>query len=127
MIKISIIIPCFNELATISKIIDKILEIKIFNFEIIVIDDFSSDRSREILKKLSEKKIQNLILNEKNYGKGYSIRQGIKPSPLHYTSSKKIKRKVQLDFTSQEVSKHIYIYILFIFYFIYYKLIINPM
>ncbi|MDB9986889.1 glycosyltransferase family 2 protein [Candidatus Pelagibacter sp.] len=78
MIKISIIIPCFNEHGTIAQIIDKILEIKIFNFEIIVIDDFSSDRSREILKKLSEKKIQNLILNEKNYGKGYSIRQGIK-------------------------------------------------
>jgi glycosyltransferase involved in cell wall biosynthesis len=78
MIKISVIIPCFNEHGTIAKIIDKILEIKIFNFEIIVIDDFSSDRSREILKKLSEKKIQNLILNEKNYGKGYSIRQGIK-------------------------------------------------
>ena len=78
MIKISIIIPCFNEHGTIVQIIDKILEIKIFNFEIIVIDDFSSDRSREILKKLSEKKILNLILNEKNYGKGYSIRQGIK-------------------------------------------------
>ena len=78
MIKISVIIPCFNEHGTIAKIIDKILEIKIFNFEIIVIDDFSSDRSREILKKLSEKKILNLILNEKNYGKGYSIRQGIK-------------------------------------------------
>ena len=77
-IKISIIIPCFNEHGTIVQIIDKILEIKTFNFEIIVIDDFSSDRSREILKKLSEKKILNLILNEKNYGKGYSIRQGIK-------------------------------------------------
>lgn len=78
MIKISIIIPCFNELATISKIIDKILEIKIFNFEIIVIDDLSTDGSREILKNLLKKKINHLILNEKNYGKGYSIRQGIK-------------------------------------------------
>jgi glycosyltransferase involved in cell wall biosynthesis len=78
MIKISIIIPCFNEFTTITKIIDKILEIKKFDFEIIVIDDFSNDGSREILKDLLKEKIQHLILNDKNYGKGYSIRQGIK-------------------------------------------------
>ena len=75
---ISVIIPCFNECSTISKILDKVLENKNFNYEIIVVDDFSTDGTREILKKISKDKIQHLILNEKNYGKGYSIKQGVK-------------------------------------------------
>tara|TARA_B100000795_G_C22720344_1_gene407167 strand:+ start:264 stop:956 length:693 start_codon:yes stop_codon:yes gene_type:complete len=75
---VSVIIPCFNESPTISKILDKVLENKNYNYEIIIVDDFSTDGTREVLKKISKEKIQHLILNEKNYGKGYSIRQGIK-------------------------------------------------
>ena len=78
MNKISIIIPCYNEQDTISIIINRILEINKFDYEIIVIDDFSNDKSREILNKELKTKIHHLILNEKNYGKGYCIRQGIK-------------------------------------------------
>jgi glycosyltransferase involved in cell wall biosynthesis len=78
MVKLSLIIPCYNELTTISKIIDKVIEIKKFDYEIIVVDDFSTDGTREILKDLLNNKIQHLVLNEKNYGKGYSVRQGIK-------------------------------------------------
>jgi glycosyltransferase involved in cell wall biosynthesis len=75
--KISIIIPCFNEVSTIETIINKIKEEKIFLKEIIVIDDFSSDGTREILKNKLSNSIDHLILNEKNYGKGYSLRKGI--------------------------------------------------
>ena len=41
--KVSIIIPCFNEEKTIEKIIEKVLNLKDINLEIIVIDDGSSD------------------------------------------------------------------------------------
>ena len=76
--KISIIIPCFNEENTIEEIINRIIEQKEIDKEIIVIDDFSSDHTRKILKEKLEDKIDKLILNERNFGKGYSIREGIK-------------------------------------------------
>ena len=76
-IKLSIIIPCYNEEATISQIIEKIIINSPFNNEIIVIDDCSTDKSKKILESTLKNKISKLIINEKNYGKGYSIRKGI--------------------------------------------------
>ena len=77
--KTSIIVPCYNEKATIEKIIAKINSINI-DKEIIIIDDLSTDGSREIIKNKIEKKYENLtvIYHEKNYGKGTAIRSGIK-------------------------------------------------
>jgi glycosyltransferase involved in cell wall biosynthesis len=75
--KISIIIPCYNESKTIKKIINRILEDKFYNKEIIVIDDYSTDGTRDILKNDLNNVINCLILNEKNYGKGYSVKKGI--------------------------------------------------
>ncbi len=76
--KLSIIIPCYNEISTIEKIIDKVSTSSPYENEIIVIDDYSTDGSREVLSKINHSKISKLILNEKNYGKGYCIRKGIK-------------------------------------------------
>jgi len=76
--KLSIIIPCFNEESTIKKIIEKIYSIKDLNKEVIVIDDNSNDKSRVILQNEINEKFDHLILNYKNFGKGYSIREGIK-------------------------------------------------
>ena len=75
--KLSVIIPCYNELSTIEKIIDKVRNEKIYEKEIIVIDDYSNDGSRNFLQKNISNKIDKLILNNKNYGKGFSVRQGI--------------------------------------------------
>jgi glycosyltransferase involved in cell wall biosynthesis len=75
--KISIIIPCYNEEQTIEKIIEKVLNLEAINKEIIVIDDFSNDNSRNILKNNLSNKVDLILYNEKNYGKGYSIRRGI--------------------------------------------------
>ena len=75
--KLSIIIPCFNEEGTIKEIIEKITSLKDIEKEIIVIDDNSTDKSKSILQNDLKDKIDQLILNDQNYGKGYSIRQGI--------------------------------------------------
>lgn len=76
--KLSIIIPCFNEIQTIEKIVHNINEVYKNEKEIIIIDDFSTDGSREKLKENNFIKVDHIIFNEKNYGKGYSLRQGIK-------------------------------------------------
>ena len=75
--KLSVIIPCYNEEKTIIKIIDIVKKQINKNDEIIVIDDFSLDNSRKFLKENLNDKIDRLIFNEKNFGKGYSIRRGI--------------------------------------------------
>ena len=75
--KVSIIIPCYNEQSTIKEIINKINSQSNIEKEIIVIDDFSNDKTREILENDLKNNIHKLILNERNYGKGYSIKKGI--------------------------------------------------
>ena len=77
--KVSIIIPCYNEQSTIREIINKINSQSNVDIdkEIIVIDDFSNDKTREILEKDLKNNIHKVIFNERNYGKGYSIKKGI--------------------------------------------------
>lgn len=77
--EISIIIPTYNEEKIIEKSISKIisfLENKKFDYEIIVVDDCSKDRTKCIINNLNSKKII-LIENKKNMGKGYSIKKGM--------------------------------------------------
>ena len=77
---ISVIIPCYNESKTIEIIIDKIIAIKEFDIEIIIIDDFSSDGTIEVLKTKIAQKVNKILFNEKNFGKGYCIRKGFEES-----------------------------------------------
>jgi glycosyltransferase involved in cell wall biosynthesis len=76
-ITLSIIIPCYNEEQTIDKIIKKIITHSPYNNEIVVIDDCSTDKTNKILQNNVGNKISKLIVNKKNYGKGYSVRKGI--------------------------------------------------
>jgi len=76
--KISVVIPCFNEKSTIMEIVEKVKSENNYDKEIIIIDDFSTDGTREILKEKISNNIEKLILNDRNYGKGYSVREGIK-------------------------------------------------
>ena len=62
--KLSIIIPCYNEKQTIEKIVLKILKVKIQK-EIIIIDDFSNDGSSDIIKKIRGPNIKK-IFHKKN-------------------------------------------------------------
>ena len=75
---ITVIIPCYNENRTISKIIDKILSLKNLNLQIIVIDDCSTDGTREILKNEISERVDKIIYHNINKGKGAAIKSSVK-------------------------------------------------
>ena len=74
---ITVIIPCYNENRTISKIINKILSLKNINLQIIVIDDCSTDGTREILKNEISERVDKIIYHNINKGKGAAIKSSI--------------------------------------------------
>ena len=79
--KISIIIPCFNEEKTLKKIVEKILKFETYNKEIIIVDDNSNDNTSNIIKELKANFSEiKSIKHDTNYGKGAGIRSGIKVS-----------------------------------------------
>ena len=76
--KVSVVIPAYNEKNTIEEIIKRVTETRLA-MEIIVVDDGSTDGTRQILEKISKKnKKVKVILNPKNLGKGAAVTAGIK-------------------------------------------------
>jgi dolichol-phosphate mannosyltransferase len=72
--KITIIIPVYNEEKTLEKIIHKINQVKTLNKEIIIVDDCSTDSTKHILKTKIKKKVSKIIYHKKNTGKGGAIK-----------------------------------------------------
>ncbi len=78
--KLSIVIPVYNEKDYIEKVIEMVENVKL-NYpvekEIVIVDDGSNDGTREILNKLKEeKKYLKIVFQEKNMGKGAALRKG---------------------------------------------------
>ncbi len=77
--KLSIIIPCYNEENTIKVIVEKVLEFALYDKEIIIVDDCSTDQSRKIIKNLAEDTpIIKYFFLDKNLGKGAALNKGFK-------------------------------------------------
>ncbi|MFC2028614.1 glycosyltransferase family 2 protein [Chloroflexota bacterium] len=74
--KLSIIIPVFNEVKTIREIINRVKKTGLAH-QILVIDDGSTDGTVEILREISSKNKIQLVEHEKNCGKGCAIRTGL--------------------------------------------------
>lgn len=74
---LSVIIPVYNEVNNVSEIIKRVQAQKLAN-EIIIVDDGSSDGTRDILKDLDGKKKVRVILHERNQGKGAAVVTGLK-------------------------------------------------
>jgi len=75
--KLSVLVPVYNEKDTIDEIIKRIQDVDIEK-EIIIVDDFSTDGTRDILKKYESIKNICIIYHEKNIGKGAAVRSAIK-------------------------------------------------
>ena len=74
--KISIVIPCYNEANTIETIIKAVLSSPINNREVIIVDDNSTDGTKEILNKKISPHVEKIIYHEINQGKGAALRTG---------------------------------------------------
>ena len=75
--KISIVIPVFNEEKTLTEIIRRV-ESAPYDKEIILIDDCSSDSSRKILEEYQDRNGFKLLYHDQNLGKGAALRTGFK-------------------------------------------------
>ena len=73
---LSIVIPCYNEKDHITNLIKKVLESPVPNKEIIVVDDCSTDGTREILERDIRPLVSRVLYHEKNAGKGAALRTG---------------------------------------------------
>ena len=75
--KLTILVPCFNECSTINEILSRVEACSYRPKEIIVIDDCSTDGTRDILRKRPARYSEQIIFHEKNQGKGAALRAGI--------------------------------------------------
>jgi len=73
---LSVVMPAYNERATIEEIIGRVLAVPI-KVELVVIDDCSRDGTREMLSEMAPRLGFKLILQERNQGKGAAVRRGI--------------------------------------------------
>ena len=72
---LSVVIPVYNEAATIEKVISRVRATEL-RLELIVVDDGSSDGTREVLERLNEEQELTVIFHERNQGKGAALKTG---------------------------------------------------
>ena len=72
---LSVVMPVFNERATIEEIISRVSRVPI-RTELIVVDDGSTDGTRDVLQALQRERGFQLVLQPKNQGKGAALRRG---------------------------------------------------
>ncbi len=99
--KLSIIIPCYNEKEHLSKLITLVKASPVKEKEIILVDDCSNDGTTELIKNTLESEVDRVIYHKKNMGKGASIRSALR----YVTGNAVIIQDADLEYDPQEYSK----------------------
>ena len=73
---LSVVMPVYNERASVEEIVDRVLSVPI-RIELIAVDDASTDGSREVLERLSKERGFRMLTQDRNRGKGAAVRRGI--------------------------------------------------
>ncbi len=74
---LSVIIPCYNEIDTLEQLLDAVDASPVEGKEIILVDDGSSDGTRELIDRRLRQRADQVIFHERNQGKGAALRTGI--------------------------------------------------
>ncbi len=98
--KLSVIIPAYNEAATLAEVVRRV-DATPFETEIIVVDDGSTDGTRDMLRDLAEKGAIRALFHEHNQGKGAALRTGFAAA----TGDAVVVQDADLEYDPQEYGK----------------------